>query len=91
MEMMDAAFVPGEDAFVVLYMDRSAPSMPSYGLALLDVASDAPLAPRRIWPLRFEAAEDPRPAARPRVLVAEAQPSVAFVFVCACRRRAAAL
>lgn len=79
MEMMDAAFVPGEDAFVVLYMDRSAPSMPSYGLALLDVASDAPLAPRRIWPLRFEAAEDPRPAARPRVLVAEAQPSVAFV------------
>lgn len=80
-EMVDAAFAPSEDAIVVLYVDRHKPSQPAYGLALLDVPADAnaSLAPRRVIPLHFQAPEDLRVGARPRILASDTRPSTAFV------------
>ena len=65
MEMMDAAFVPGEDAFVVLYMDRSAPSMPSPARCCPAAPRPTSSSSRRTRATESRAARRRSPATRP--------------------------
>lgn len=78
--LADAAYMAREHACVLLYIDRTRASA-SYGLAIVDMPTESATTQtvRRLLPLHYEQAEDPRPTSMPRLHVSSSQPSVAFV------------